>query len=158
MATISYGFGGTNVILANGVTNGAQWAPAFASNPAGTRHVGVWTSNAAGTDVVGRLFAGINPRSDEFAVSPPAPSFQTDASIAGLADGRFIVTYTDTQDDPGGDIRARLLDTNGMPAGSIDILVDGIDLDQSDVAALADGGYVVGWTRHDAGPVTTTST
>ena len=152
MATISYGFGGTNVILANGVTNGAQWAPAFASNPAGTRHVGVWTSNAAGTDVVGRLFAGINPRSDEFAVSPPAPSLQTDASIAGLADGRFIVTYTDTQNDPGGDIRARLLDTNGMPAGSIDILVDGIDLDQSDVAALADGGYVVGWTRHDAGP------
>jgi len=89
MATISYGFGGTNVILANGVTNGAQWAPAFASNPAGTRHVAVWTSNAAGTDVVGRLFAGINPRSDEFAVSPPAPFFQNEASIAGLADGRF---------------------------------------------------------------------
>ena len=151
MATISYGFGGTNVILANGVTQGAQWASAFASNPAGTRDVAVWTSNAAGTDVVGRLFAGINPRSDEFAVSPPAPSFQTDASIAGLADGRFIVTYTDTQNDPGGDIRARLLDTNGMPAGSIDILVDGIDLDRSDVAALANGGYVVGWIRHDPG-------
>ena len=151
MATISYGFGGTNVVLANGVTNGAQWAPAFASNPAGTRHVAVWTSNAAGTDVVGRLFAGINPRSDEFAVSPPAPFFQTDASIAGLADGRFIVTYTDTQDDPGGDIRARLLDTDGMPAGSIDILVDGIDLDRSDVAALAGGGYVVSWIRHDPG-------
>ena len=151
MATISYGFGGTNVILANGVTNGAQFAPAFASNPTGTRHVGVWTSNAAGTDVVGRLFAGINPQSAEFAVSPPAPSFQTDASIAGLADGRFIVTYTDTQNDPGGDIRARLLDTNGMPAGSVDILVDGIDLDRSDVAALADGGYVVSWIRHDPG-------
>ena len=151
MATISYGFGGTSVVLANGVTDGAQWGPAFASNPAGTRHVAVWSSNAVDAGVAGRLFSGTTPRSDEFAVSPPAPSWQSDASIAALADGRFIVTYTDTQDDPGGDIRARLLDTNGMPAGSFDILVDPTDLDQSDVAALAGGGYVVGWTRHNAG-------
>jgi len=101
MATISYGFRGTNVILANGVTQGAQWAPAFASNPAGTRHVGVWTSNAAGTDVVGRLFAGINPQSAEFAVS------------AALPDGGFVVAYEDTGWGNGKDITARIYNADG---------------------------------------------
>jgi Ca2+-binding RTX toxin-like protein len=141
MATISYGFRGTNVILANGVTQGAQWAPAFASNPAGTRHVGVWTSNAAGTDVVGRLFAGINPQSAEFAVS------------AALPDGGFVVAYEDTGWGNGKDITARIYNADGAartgwlhvnaaanggnPAG---------DQGNPKLALLSSGAFVVGWS------------
>lgn len=82
----------------------ARQAPALAVDPAGTRQVGCELQSRQGPGVAGRLFGGIDPRSDEFAVSPPAPGWQSDASIAALADGRFVVTHTDTH--PGGDVCA----------------------------------------------------
>src|SRR6185436_4335027 len=53
--------------------------------------------------------------------------------------------------DPGGDIRARLFNSNGTPIGNDFLIASGTD-DQreSDVAALGNGGFVVTWTR-DAG-------
>ena len=46
------------------------------------------------------------------------PLTQDEPSIAALADGRFVVTYTDRLTDPGGDIRGRFHDPTAGPVRS----------------------------------------
>ena len=153
MVTISYHFAWISHSLASVDTDGQQWQPAIASNPAGTRYVGLWTSSSGGdSGVAGRAFsAGGTPLADEFSASEPMPLTQDEPSIAALADGRFVVTYTDRLTDPGGDIRGRFLDPDGRPGPFFAVAATDPDHDQSDVAALADGGFVVTRTRHNGG-------
>jgi hypothetical protein len=80
---------------------------------------------------------GVNGATD------PARS-ESDAHVAALADGGFVVTWTDEEQ---GDIRAAVYGANGVLVQG-DILVNvhqpGFQIN-SDVTALPDGGFIVAW-------------
>jgi hypothetical protein len=93
-----------------------------------------------------------------FQVTAPAPvPFQAGDSnlivphVAALADGGFVVVWNEDFTDKG--IRAEVFDANGVPqTGSILVNTTQAGLQLSgDVAALPDGGFIVGWEDAFAG-------
>lgn len=86
---------------------------------------------------------------NEFLVNSKVSGVQTDASIAALAGGGFIITWTDMSGDASGSgVRAQMFDANGLAIGS-EFQVNSATLnnqDQSSVTALSNGGFVVTWT------------
>ena len=144
----SYGFYG--LALNDAITAGDQTAPAVASNANGSAFLAAWDDPSAGGSVEGRIVNRDSfPAGSQFAINSTGAGNQTDASIAGLKNGQFITTFTDYSSDPAGDIRAHLIGAGGTPIGADFGIATGSSFhdSQSDVAALADGGYVVTWTR-----------
>ena len=136
------------------VALGNESEPTVASLADGS-YFGAWTVPGPSMGLEGRVIRqdGV-PTGSEFLVNSTISNDQFDASVAGLTNGNAVVTFTDTSVDPGGDIRARLFTANGT-AIAADFLVnpagEAFDWRESDVAALADGGFVVSWTRELAG-------
>ena len=131
------------------LTVGDQNQVAIASNPFGSFFFAAWTDPTAGDSVEGRvMFSDGNPIASQFTVNIPSAASQRDASVAGLLDGRYVVVFTSTSADPGGDIHARLFNANGSPVGNgFAAAMLSTDETEADVAALRDGGFVVAWTR-----------
>jgi hypothetical protein len=155
----SYGWQkGESFLLNNASTVGNQFGPAVASNPAGNRYFAAWSDPNGSYQVEGRVVgAGQTSITNEFTVNNTANAgtVQFDSSVVGLAGGNFLVTYTDFAADPGGDIRARLYSPDGTALGS-DFAIDTHNLfddTQSSVTALADGGFVVSYTRGFGGNI-----
>jgi hypothetical protein len=157
MATTSldwyYPNGGTSQVN-DTITPGDQQNPAIASTADGRFFV-AWDEPDQ-SNVEGRVFlpSGVGLGS-QFFVNSTAPNLQYDPSVAALTSGNFVVAFTDTSVDPNGDIRARIFGPNGGPGGNaiapdFDVATGGgVSRDtDSDVAALADGGFVVTWTRN----------
>ena len=111
MVTTSYQWqaGPTALLRTNdALTAGDQNQVAIASSASGNFFFGAWTDPVAGASVEGRvLFAQGDPIASQFMVNLPSAASQRDASVAGLPDGRYVVAFTDTSADPGGDIRVR---------------------------------------------------
>jgi hypothetical protein len=155
MATITYNWS-TSVatfFVNNVSTAGDQAAPAIASNGSGDRYFAAWDNPGANLNVDGRLInANGAPVADEFLVNSTTALDQSDSSVAGLTNGNYVVSYTDTSTDPGGDIRFRLFNASGAPIGA-DVVVSGDRLDdkRSDVTALAGGGFAIAWDRDFGG-------
>jgi Ca2+-binding RTX toxin-like protein len=109
--------------------------------------VATWNDPGNGGDVRGNLvtengtlFSG----SDVNFSYPGTAGAQFDSSVAGFAGGGMIVVYVDASSDPGGDIR---FGQGGPVSPGLAVAVGAEDDSQPDVAALADGGIVVTWTR-----------
>ena len=87
--------------------------------------------------------------SSEFRINSVLSGIQTDASVAALSSGGFIVTWTDASSDGSGTgIRAQRYDANGVAVGS-EFQVNSSTLnaqDSSAVTAMASGGFIVTWT------------
>ena len=154
---------------ANGVEIGAEFQPSsdgsdFPQEPtiaalASGGFVLIWTEGATEQDPNGGLRARIydgdgNPVTSDFDIYPSIISSQSDASATELADGTFLVTWTDwrtawVEDDPVfGAIRGQILDSNGNKIGN-DFLINTTtmgDQRESSVSSLAGGGFVVSWT------------
>ena len=88
----------------------------------------------------------------EFRVNATLTGLQSDASFAALADGGFIVTWTDWSgsggDTSGSGVKARRFDANGAAVG-LEFLVNSAianNQDKSTVTALGNGGWVVTWS------------
>jgi Ca2+-binding RTX toxin-like protein len=135
-------------------TQGNQANPAIAATPSGRFFV-AW-DDPDQSNVDGRTFLPSGSAlGSQFFVNSTAPNLQYDPSVAALSNGNFVVAFTDTSVDPNGDIRARVFGPNGGPGGNaiapdFDVAIGGgVSRDtDSDVAALADGGFVVTWTRN----------
>ncbi|MCT0198877.1 hypothetical protein KQ313_04175, partial [Synechococcus sp. CS-1325] len=92
----------------------------------------------------------------EFLVPTSLAGSQFDPSTTALADGRFIITWTD-ESETGGDIlgsaiRAQVFNANGSKAGT-EFLVNttkGNSQTQPSTAALADGRFVITWRDDSA--------
>ncbi|MBL96165.1 MAG: hypothetical protein CMF70_12780, partial [Magnetovibrio sp.] len=92
---------------------------------------------------------------DEVRVNSHTGNSQYEPSIAGLADGGYVITWRDNSGHSGGsgaDIRAQRYDSESNTVGD-EVLVNshtGSSQYQPSVTGLADGGYVVTW-RDDSG-------
>ncbi len=107
--------------------------------------------------IQGRLFDNVgNPLGGQFQISSTVPGRKDNVAAAVLADGGFVVAWTDTTftlpDASGTAIRARMYNADGTPRSS-EFLVNGTTtLAQSfpAIAALADGRFAVSWTDASA--------
>src|SRR5215468_3225408 len=85
----------------------------------------------------------------EFVVNATTANDQLDSSITVLADGRFVVIWTNEQpvpgDGSGSAVMAQIFDADGSPDGGqflVNTTTDNFQMGAS-VAALANGGFVV---------------
>ncbi|MFI0847471.1 calcium-binding protein [Mesorhizobium sp. IMUNJ 23232] len=86
----------------------------------------------------------------EFVVNTTTAGFQQNPSVAGLANGKFVVTWQDEADATGfTSIRTQLFNADGSKLGD-ETAVNGnenTDSAQPSVTVLADGRYVIAWTQ-----------
>jgi Ca2+-binding RTX toxin-like protein len=126
-----------------------------------------WTdySMAAGSGdtsdyaVRGQIFGADGIKSGgEFLVNTFTANDQIESSVTALADGRFVVTWSDYSEATGsGDtsfyaVRGQIFGADGAKSGG-EFLVNTITADdqtESSVAALLDGRFVVTWTDRSA--------
>ena len=148
----------------NTYTSGDQSLPTIVRTNGGNSYYVAWYDGQGA--VSGR---GISNHLDfltgETLVNQTTTNTQTDPSVAQLISTSIfnftppsiVVTYTDYSVDAGGDIRARFISAGpgilgggtayGTPGSEIEISTTTSDDSDSDVAALADGGFVVSFTR-----------
>lgn len=96
--------------------------------------------------------ANVTPYGDEFLVNTTTLSDQSGSSTVALANGMFVVSWTD-ESAGGGDyssyaVRAQMFYADGSAFGS-EFLVNTTTTDAQhgpDIAALADGGFIITWT------------
>ncbi|MGH6770050.1 MAG: beta strand repeat-containing protein [Xanthobacteraceae bacterium] len=94
---------------------------------------------------------GAIPFGTEFLVNTTTVFGQFDPTITALADGRFVVAWTDNSQS-GGDtsgfaVRAQMFNADGSPSGA-EFLVNTTttnDQDTPTITALAGGGFVAAW-------------
>jgi hypothetical protein len=92
---------------------------------------------------------------EEFLVNTTLNDNQFAPTIAALANGRFIVAWTDISttapDTSAAAVRAQIFNADGTPHGNEFIVNSTFPGAQSQpsVAALPDGGFVVAWTEEE---------
>src|SRR6266446_686229 len=148
----------TSDFLVNTTTFDAQELPTITALPDG-HFVVAWRDysqtggDRSSTAVRGQVFNPDGSKSGgEFLGNTTTAGPQEEPTIAGLADGRFVVAWTDSSAS-GGDtsssaIRAQLFNPDGSKSGS-EFLVNTTTLHQQyqpTVTGLPDGGFVVAWT------------
>jgi hypothetical protein len=144
--------------LVNTTTQNDQREPSITALADG-RFVATWTddSRTAGDTsllaVRGQVFNANGTRSgSEFLVNTETADDQKLPAVTGLADGRFVVAWTDDSQTRGDTsnlaVHAQVFNVDGSRAG-VEFLVNTTTLnDQHDptIAALPDGRFVVAWT------------
>ena len=125
----------------------------FATALADGGFVITWTSygqDADGENIYGQRFDSTGTaQGSEFLVNTFTAGGQYVASVTGLADGGFVVTWSsDGQDGSGYGIYGQRFDANGIAQGS-EFPVNTYTTDSQNfpsATALADGGFVVTWS------------
>lgn len=145
------------------VTSGDQEMPAVTWLNGGTFAV-AWVDRSgalpgSGYDIRCRVFnsSGVGLTND-ILVNGTLASGQTQPAIAALANGGFVIAWTDLVSHTGGDasgssIKMQAFDGAGNKSGGEIVVNTTAALDQSDVtlATLADGRIAVSWTDGSAG-------
>jgi Ca2+-binding RTX toxin-like protein len=152
MATQSYvwiQYPGPNPL--NVATSGSQANPAVTALADGSGFFATWDRGDG--EVSSRVIGSSGqPMTTEVTANFTTANSQHGSSATTLANGNIVVTYTDTSTDAGGEIRARMFSSSGGALGSDFVVGSSMLPDtESDVAALADGGFVVTWTRDFGG-------
>ena len=103
-----------------------------------------------GYGIFGQLYDGIgNTVGSEFLINSHTANDQQRPSVAGLADGGFVVTWmSQGQDGDDEGTFAQIFDASGAPVGSEFQVNTTVANEQSNpsVTALADGGFLIVWT------------
>ncbi|HEY5597923.1 MAG TPA: tandem-95 repeat protein [Kiloniellales bacterium] len=135
----------------NTTTAAAQQAPAMAALQGGG-FVTTWESqnqDGSGFGIFAQRFdANGQPAGPEFQVNTFTQNHQQLPEVAALANGGFVIVWTSqNQDGNNNGVFAQRFDANGQAAGAefqVNTFIQGAQ-DAADVAALADGGFVVTW-------------
>src|SRR5262245_18535053 len=113
---------------------------------------GAWTTDGNGSnfDLYG-LVVDVSgaPTGNEFILNSTTANGQFDTDVVQLTNGNVVVTFTDYSTDSHGDVRARLFKPTGTPLGGDFQAANSATVAESvpSVAALADGGFVVSFTK-----------
>ncbi len=88
----------------------------------------------------------------DFVINTTTAGSQQNATVAALADGRFVVAWADTSgtapDTSGSQIRARVMNGDGTPFSATDFIINtttNAGQTAPTVATLSDGRFVVTW-------------
>jgi RTX calcium-binding nonapeptide repeat (4 copies) len=148
--------------LLNTTTTNSQFAPSITAL-AGGRFVVTWqdfsqTGGDTSSDAVrAQVFNADGSKSGaEFLVNTTTANGQFSPSITALADGRFVVTWTDSsvtgEDTIGNAVRAQVFNADGSKSGSEFLVNTTTNSNQgaASVTALADGRFVVTWEDQSA--------
>ena len=140
--------------LVNTTVTASQYEPTITALADG-RFVVTWTdfSNGADSDIRAQVVNADGSASGaEFLVNTTVASNQYASSITALADGRFVVAWSDDSNPSGGraftDVRAQVFNADGSLAGTEFLVNTKLTSSQSapTITALADGRFVVSWT------------
>ncbi|WP_165493836.1 calcium-binding protein [Azotobacter chroococcum] len=153
-----FGTNGTPIgteLQVNTTTANSQEQPSIAALSDGG-FVVTWMSqgqDGSGTGIYAQRYAADGaPLGGELRVNTTTASDQSLPSIAALSDGGFVVTWTSTgQDGSGTGIYAQRYTADGAPLGG-ELRVNATTAntqEQPNIAALADGGFVVTWQSYD---------
>lgn len=125
--------------------------------------VATWEAEVNGS-VIGTSLAQVfdntgNPAGPAFPVGLPTPNSQSEPAVTALADGRFVIAWSDGSilyDDPSPTaIRAQVYNADGSTSGGefqVNTTTSGVQTSAS-LAGLADGRIVIVWTDFgQAGP------
>lgn len=148
---------GTEFLVNTTVVSGQSFSTSTAL--ADGRFVVSWTDvSSSGGDPTGfavraQVYNADGTKSGtEFLVNSTTAGHQHESAIAGLNDGRFVVTWNDGSasgaDATGSSIKAQIFNVNGTPSG-VELLINTIttgDQSQPAIAVLSDGRFVVTWT------------
>ena len=126
----------------------AQNGATIASINGGSSYFNAWDS---GFGVEARIITNFGQAGSYFFINDEDFTLDADLSVAQLSGGNIIVTYTDTYNDPGGDIYMSVFNSGASLLFSGPIDNSAYDDADSDIATLADGGFVVTWTRNYGG-------
>jgi RTX calcium-binding nonapeptide repeat (4 copies) len=145
--------------LVNTTTADTQYEPKITALADG-RFVVAWTDysltggDTSSSAIRAQLFnADGSPSGAEFLVNTTTAVIQNEPTITALADGRFVVAWTDysqTGGDTSSAIRAQVFNAEGSPSGA-EFLVNTTTVGsqyQPTITALADGRFVVAWTDY----------
>jgi Ca2+-binding RTX toxin-like protein len=123
------------------------------------RFVVAWTDGSQSSGdryssaIRGQVFTAAGAKSGaEFLVNSTTTNSQGDSTITGLADGRFVVAWTDLSvsggDTSGSAIRAQVFTAAGAKSGAEFLVNTTTTNNQYDptITGLADGRFVVAWT------------
>ncbi len=146
--------------LINTSVLGNQVEPVVASL-AGGGFVVSWTDQNTAADgsswgvLAQRFDATGNPVGSQFVANTTTSSTQYESSIAGLADGGFVVVYRDDggSDGSGAGVLGQRFDASGNPVGlefQANTEFSSSQFDPS-VTGLSGGGFVVTWTSVTSG-------
>jgi len=109
------------------------------------------------TGINAQIFDGDGSKvGSEFLVNTETANYQQKPTIAGLANGGFVVSWRDYSgtlgDSSGSSIKAQVFAANGNKVGSeflVNTLTAGSQ-DSATITGLANGGFVVTWTADSA--------
>jgi hypothetical protein len=143
---------GTEVGTEDSVQGASSYDPALTALVGGGFALG-WSANGVKAQLFDAAGAAVGT-----ALSLKTGGFATSAppAMATLSDGRVLVAWWDPTPTGGqrsGEIRARLFNPDGSPAGDEFLVNATIAADQSlpTATALAGGGFVIGWRSMDSG-------
>src|SRR5918993_5962373 len=124
------------------------------------RFVAVWGDDYTATQedthksaVMGQIFnADGSLYGSHFLVNTTTAESQTEPSITALADGRFVVAWSDNSLRPDGgrtNVRGQVFDVDGSKSGSEFLITTPTSSDQfaPTLAALPDGRFVAAWNQ-----------
>lgn len=145
--------------IVNGTITGTQTLQAVASLTDGG-FVVTWTSfntDSNFTEVFARRFDSTGaPVGGEFLVPTSSPTGdQSDATVTGLSNGGFVISWTQAPTFSNVNVHAQLYDADGNPVGSEFAVNTPSAARQgtSSVTALDDGGFVITWKSGDSSGV-----
>jgi Ca2+-binding RTX toxin-like protein len=142
----SFGRATSPEFAVNQWTDAVQTQPSVAVLPSGN-FVVTWTTERpypAVFDIAGRIYDSAGkPLGPEFLINSTRAGFQTSPVVVSLKTGGFLVTWDS------GFVTAQLYDETGTKVGG-EFVASPPNVDTHDVAALAGGGFVIGWYRANA--------
>ncbi|MDW3223931.1 MAG: Ig-like domain-containing protein [Paracoccaceae bacterium] len=120
-----------------------------------------WTAGSAQDSSSQGVYAQIfnadgSKRGEEFLVNELVANTQADASVTGLADGGFAISFTSNDfvlDGSGNGVLVQQYDAGGNRLDGARLVNEETsgNQSQSTIAALSNGGFVVGWTSVTSG-------